>query len=88
MSEIEKQLLENLLDALDRLFDSESSAVDIHSLLYASSSFNGGAIRSLKLDQYIASLGVLIRNSESAEDQRNEALSITNNLRIEVNELL
>ena len=37
MIDDEKKLLENILDGLDRLFDSESSAIDLQTLIFATS---------------------------------------------------
>jgi hypothetical protein len=37
MTKVEKELLENILDGLDRLFGRESSAIGIYALIFATS---------------------------------------------------
>lgn len=84
----EKQMLENLFDALDRLFDKESSVIDLHALLFATSNYSSSTILNLELTQYCSQLSVLIKSGADSETMREKALSITNDLRHKLNELL
>jgi hypothetical protein len=88
MNQSERQLLENLFDALDRLFDRESKVVDIYSLFYASNLAMGETSPVVALGSYTRELNELSRSGKPEELQREEALKITNDLRGILNELL
>ena len=81
MSKREQLLLENALDGLDRLYDGESTVIDVQALLLAT----GEALRSTAhfphLDGPAGELLAVIRSSESREAKRDRALGITDELR-------
>jgi hypothetical protein len=88
MSKTEVALLENVLDALDRLFDSKSRAIDIHALLFATSKalpqsnwIDSFSKTTIELE-HILSLNI------SEEETREKALDVTNQLRIEIADAL
>ncbi len=84
----DKQLLENLFDSLDRLFDRESRVLDVFQILYATEkAINTGSL-NLSLSGYIADLGDIARGNESEEIQRERALLVTDKLREILNEIL
>lgn len=88
MDREDKQLLENLFDSLDRLFDRESRVLDVFQILYATEkAINTGSL-NLSLSGYIADLGDIVRGSESEEIQRERALLVTDKLRKILNEIL
>ena len=88
MDTIAKQLLENLLDALDRLFDGESKAIDVYALVYATEKALSSTSSEVDLTLYEKELKKIAHTSASEEVQREEALIATNNLRVTLNELL
>ncbi|MFD0727418.1 hypothetical protein [Lysobacter brunescens] len=81
LTDIEIRLLSNVLDALDRLFDGDSSPIDIHDLLLAT----GHALKHPPSIEYVLDpvpgLQAILRNSGSPEDQQQLSLEATNNLR-------
>lgn len=81
MTPCEKCLLENMLDALDRLFDQQSSVIDVWALLFAT----GEALRDTPhYPEFVnpsAELSVLIRSAQPEKAERETALKITDNLR-------
>lgn len=81
-------LLNNALDALDRLFDGETGVVDVCAILYAT----GIAIRSDQLyplfSDAASSLEGILRAGLTAEDARESALRSTNSLRLALAEAL
>lgn len=87
MNQVEKKLLDNLFDSLDRLFDRECKTFDLYSLLYASEKALGVS-PIIALESYSIDLEKIVQKGNSEEFQREEALKITNNLRILLNELL
>mgnify|MGYP000603720925 CR=1 FL=1 len=88
MSQVEKQILENLFDALDRLFDHECKVIDLYSLVYASEIALGQSSPIISLGGCASELEVLVRSGKPEEQQRDEALLKTNSLRGTLNELL
>jgi hypothetical protein len=88
MNHSERQLLENLFDALDKLFDQESKVVDVCSLLYATNLAIGEESPVVRLGSYTEDLSELLRSGKPEEILREEALIITNDLRGILNELL
>ncbi len=81
LTDIEIRLLDNVLDALDRLFDGDSSPIDIRDLLLAT----GHALKHPPSIEYVlgplAALDEILRKGESPEDQQQLSLEATNNLR-------
>src|SRR5262245_57894101 len=88
MSDCEKTLLDNALDALDRLFDRKSSVIDVWALLLAT----GEALRETthypKFNRPATALLDVIRSMEPPEVQRDRALEITDELRHYLADLL
>jgi hypothetical protein len=81
MTSQELRLLENLPDALDRLFDRHSLVIDIHSLLFATSEALRGTEFSSQVERPIRELESIVRSRASAEQKRDSALIATDNLR-------
>jgi hypothetical protein len=88
MKRSDTQVLENLFDALDRIFDRECKVIDLHALLYATQVALGADSPAIKLGHYTTAIGAVVRSCASEDIQREEAIEITNNLRAELNELL
>ena len=84
LSETESRLLANLLDALDRLFDRECSAVDLAALLFASSVALGGTRMADVIDSARMQLEITIRSGSSGEGLYGAALQATADLRREL----
>ena len=81
-------LLNNALDALDRLFDRETDVVDVSAILYATGlAIRPDALSPLFLDA-ASSLESVLREGVTAEDARESALRSTNSLRIALAEAL
>ncbi|WHI53006.1 hypothetical protein P3339_09660 [Microbulbifer sp. MLAF003] len=87
MTEIEIELLENLFDSLDKLFDRKCTVFDLTSELQTTQS-RLGLNPPIDLNPYLEKLNKLIKSEESEEAKRNEALAITNKLREQLNDLL
>lgn len=82
MTDDEKQLLEKLLDGLDRLFDRKSSAVDLQALIFATSkSFVNTECFSI-LNDASESLEEIVRAKLNAGEESEAALDATNELRL------
>lgn len=86
MTKSETQLLENLFDCLDRLFDRECGTVDVYNLLFATEKLIT-SIPDLNLDHYLSGVEQIMRNRESDEVQREMSLAATDSLRHKLNEL-
>lgn len=84
----DRELLENVFDSLDRLFDRECQVIDLCVLLRATEL----AIRAEKLpfslSQYHLELAAIVRSGASSEAQREKALDATNSLREKMNEFM
>ena len=80
MKNDEKQLLENLLDALDRLFDRECSVVDLQALIFATSKALAKTEYYTALNEAASGLDKLLRLP--IDDEREKGLEVTNDLRI------
>jgi hypothetical protein len=81
-------LLNNALDSLDRLFDRESSVIDVYAIVYATS-------RALRTDpltpvfmQAAAGLLEVVQTGESGAVDRDRALNSTQTLRAALAEAL
>ncbi|HEX2878413.1 MAG TPA: hypothetical protein VHO25_02640 [Polyangiaceae bacterium] len=74
-------LLENILDALDRLFDRECACIDILALLIATAEALRDTPHSAELNRAIVALSDVVRSGADRETQRELALDLTNSLR-------
>lgn len=88
MDKLQKQLLENIFDSLDRLFDRECRVIDLYALLFASDIALGGFNHSISLSEYTNKLEKIMKSRISEDDQMDMALIATDNLRCELNDLL
>lgn len=77
----ERELLENTIDALDRLFDSQSEVVDLYALLFATGKAFGSNPLHGVFDPPVHELRKLIQSKESEDQRRDFALIRTNDLR-------
>lgn len=81
MHNAECQLLKKLLDCLDRLFDGETSVVDVHDLICATraalAETNHATILDVAERQFLA----ITRSRKSCGQQRDVALVVTDDLR-------
>ena len=84
LPETESRLLANLLDALDRLFDRECSAVDLAALLFASSVALDGSRMARVIDSTRVQLEIIIRSGASGDGIYGAALQATDDLRREL----
>ncbi len=78
---MEKILLENVLDALDRLFDRHCSAIDVWALLLATSEALRATEHASQLEGPVPDLLAVVRSGASAEVVRQRALEVTDELR-------
>lgn len=81
MTATEKCLLDNALDALDRLFDRDSLAIDVWALLVATSEALRATQHYSKLVRPTVELLAIIRSNASPEAERDLALEVTDKLR-------
>ena len=81
MTKDERELLENILDGLDRLFDRESNAIDLYTLVFATSKALSNTKYFSILDDTATQLKTVVLAELKSDDERNEALKVTNNLR-------
>lgn len=88
MTSREERLLENLLDALDRLYDHQSTVIDIHDLLFATSDALSDTSHFVPLQESLPALTSILRSGASGTVQRDAALIATNRLRQYLAELL
>lgn len=88
MNKLEKRLLENIFDSLDRLFDRECKVIDLHALLFASDLALKQFNSRIHLADLINELDKILKRMNSDEEQRKRTLAVTDNLRNELNELL
>ena len=88
MNSCDKQLLENLFDSLDRLFDGESSVIDIWQLIFVTEKVIGSELALLELSNYSEQLGKIVGGDKAEGAQREEALAVTNKLLEVLNEIL
>ena len=77
----EAELLENVLDALDRLYDGHCGAVDVWALLTATGAALKATAHSPVLDETAAALEPVWRKVKTADAQRDQALGVTDPLR-------
>lgn len=88
MTKDEYKLLENLISGLDRLFDFQSNAVELHALIFATSRALANTEYFAMLDNASIELEKLVTSQIQVSDERYEALRITDDLRISVAEAL
>jgi hypothetical protein len=88
MNIIEKRLLENVFDSLDRLFDKECKVIDFYALIFASDIALKETKSSVRLSEYIDKLDTILKAGGSENKQRECTISATNSLRDKLNELL
>ena len=81
MQPIERQLLDNLFDSLDRLYDAESSVLDVYALLMATSHALATSSVHEDLERPLATLLAIIRSGDSEDQCRTAALTATDDLR-------
>jgi hypothetical protein len=82
MTRNERALLENLLDSLDRLFDSRSTVIDVYALLFATSKALAGSAFCPHLEPMAGELLAIVRTKGSSEEsRRHAALVATDDLR-------
>jgi hypothetical protein len=81
MTETERTLLDNALDALDRLFDSKSEVIDAYVLIYATAQALNGSRFFSKFDRAAVQLRTIVRANPPREEAREMALAATNELR-------
>ena len=82
MTNEEKQLLENVLDALDRLFDRESSVVDLQALIFATSKALAKTEYYTALNEAASGLDKLLSLRLPINVEREKGLEATNGLRL------
>jgi hypothetical protein len=81
MMKREELLLSNALDALDRLYDGDSSVIDVQALLLATGEALRGTVHFPHLEGPATELLAVTRSSETREAKRDRALGITDELR-------
>lgn len=87
MNEIERQLLNNMLDALDRLYDRQSSALDVHALAQATAAGVSSPEMARELSDAASALLVVVR-SHLGEKEYEAALDATHDLRLRLSAAL
>ncbi|MEW4454294.1 hypothetical protein AB1L30_16590 [Bremerella sp. JC817] len=88
MDKTERMLLENVLNALDRLFDHETQVCDLCDLLIATSAALSNSDHTAKLEEAASETDTLRRSSLSREKQRDQALVETDELRKYLSDVL
>ena len=81
LTKVERILLENTLDALDRLFDRESKVLDLYALLFATGKAFGENRIGLVIESPIHELKKIIQSKGLEDSNRESALRITDDLR-------
>ena len=81
MQTTKSQLLDNLLDCLDRLFDGETNVIDVHDLVYATLAALSKTAHAAVLSTAQTELMVIATLRTSQEQQRDAALNATDELR-------
>jgi hypothetical protein len=74
-------LLQNVLDALDRLFDRASTATDVHALLFATASVLASTPLCHPFEAPIRELEKVIRSKALPDHTRVSAMEVTDALR-------
>jgi hypothetical protein len=81
MAQDEKALLENVLDSLDRLFDHQSTVIDLFALLFATSKALVGSLFQPHIEPLAGRLLAIVRTQRDEESRRDAALVATDDLR-------
>lgn len=81
MTKDEYRLLENVLDGLDRLFDFQANAIELHALIFATSRALVNTEYFQILNRTSDALEALLNAGSKVSDERREALLITDDLR-------
>ena len=81
MADTNIKLLGNLLDALDRLYDNDTTVTDLHALTFATEIALTGTVHTPFLAEATRGLQKILRSRQSAPEQRDAALNLTDNLR-------
>jgi hypothetical protein len=79
-------LLDNVLDALDRLYDNTIKPIDLYAILYATSLAVVNSTQSFALDEAAENLRQIIQSKKSDTEQNTLALSATDKLRSRLTE--
>lgn len=88
MTKVEKELLENILDGLDRLFDRETGAIEIYTLIFAASKALSDTEYFSILDRTANELNEILHSKLNVENERDASLKATNDLRHFLAEIL
>jgi hypothetical protein len=88
MTDEERVMLDNVLDGLDRLFDTESDAIDLYALIFATSKAVSKTEHFAILSNAAQDLEKIVRAGMNADDERFEALRVTDDLRHYLAEIL
>jgi len=88
MNKIEKEILENVLDSLDRLFDRKCEIYDVCDLIFASDLVLKNLNSQVDLGIYYRKIKIIVQKEISEENKRNDTLNVTDSLRELLNELL
>ena len=75
------QLLTNILNSLDRMFDRENQVADVHDLLMASSVALLETIHAPHIQDAVERTQTVLRSRKAPEDKRDDALTETQALR-------
>lgn len=81
MSEVERTLLSNALDALDRLHDGDSTVADVYDLFYATAAALRDTDYHTPFAAVLPALAEVVRFVEGRETRRSKALWVTDDLR-------
>ena len=77
----ERKLLNHFLDALDRLYDRQTTVIDLHALLEATAiALKGKSLQPIFIAP-LAELKALVFSGKTAETKHGEALNVTDDLR-------
>lgn len=88
MTDDEKNLFNNILDGLDRLCDRESSVIDLQALIFATSKALSNTEYFAILHDASSNLEKIVCSKLNANDERDAALKVTNDLRFFLAEIL
>ncbi len=88
MTAVEKSLLNNALDALDRIFDRQTSVIDLSDLLFATAAALRETQHYSAFEGPAAELVAIVRSRADEEAKRDRVLDVTDPLRHYLAELL
>ena len=88
MNKIEKEILENVFDSLDRLFDRKCEIYDVCDLIFASDLVLKNLNSQIELGTYYRDIKTIVQKEISEENKRDDALNAIDSLRELLNELL